>query len=80
MILNFDDYRNLMYSNVPPRYLIIYGNNSDPAFVTALNEYVLWKKQKGADVDVASTASNEAGNTTTTIKNYIQNAPQGHYG
>ena len=74
MILNFDDYRNLMYSNVPPRYLIIYGNNSDPAFVTALNEYVLWKKQKGADVDVASTASNEAGNTTTTIKNYIQNA------
>ena len=74
MILNFDDYRDLMYSNVPPRFLLIYGNNSDPAFTTALNEYVLWKKQKGADVDVASTASGQAGSSTTTIKNYIQNA------
>ncbi|MBW6514258.1 MAG: T9SS type A sorting domain-containing protein [Candidatus Syntrophosphaera sp.] len=74
MILNFDDYRYIMYSNVPPRYLIIYGTNSDPNFTTALNEYVLWKKQKGADVDLASTAANEAGSSTTTIKNYIQNA------
>ncbi|MDD4224297.1 MAG: C25 family cysteine peptidase [Candidatus Cloacimonetes bacterium] len=74
MILNFDDYRDIMHHNVPPRYLLIHGDNSDPAFITALNEYVLWKRQKGADVDVASTASNEAGSSTTTIKNYILNA------
>jgi len=72
MILNFDDYRHQMYSSVPPRYLIIHGQNADPSFVTALNEYVLWKSQKGADVDVASTASDQAGTSTTTIKNYIQ--------
>lgn len=71
MILNFDDYRHQMYSNVPPRYLIIYGQNSDSNFTTALNEYVLWKRQKGADVDIASTASGEAGSSTTSIKNYI---------
>jgi hypothetical protein len=74
MILNFDDYRNLMYSNTPPRYLLIYGNNTDQNYINAINEFVLWKKQKGADVDIASTASNEAGSSTTTIKNYIQNA------
>lgn len=73
-ILNFDDYRYQMYSNVPPRYLIIYGNNTDPNFATALNEYVLWKKQKGAIVDVANTSSGQAGSSTTTIKAYIQNA------
>ncbi|NLN85887.1 MAG: T9SS type A sorting domain-containing protein [Candidatus Cloacimonetes bacterium] len=74
MILNFDDYRYLMFSNQPPRYLIIHGNSTDPAFLTALNEFVLWKKQKGADVDLASTASSEAGTSTSSIKNYIQTA------
>ena len=33
---------------------------------------MLWKRQKGADVDLASTASSEAGSSTTSIKNYIQ--------
>jgi len=74
IILNYDDYRNLMYANTPPRYLIIYGNNTDPNFITAMNEFVLWKRQKGADVDLASTAANEAGSSTTSIKNYIQAA------
>jgi len=73
IILNFNDYRNTMVANTPPRYLIIYGNNTDTNFANALNEYVLWKKQKGADVMVASTATSEAGNSTTSIKNYIQN-------
>lgn len=72
MILNYGDYRDAVVTNTPPRYLIIYGTNSDTNFTSALNEYVLWKKQKGADVMVASTAANEAGNTTTSIKNYIQ--------
>ncbi|MDP3114242.1 MAG: C25 family cysteine peptidase [Candidatus Cloacimonadaceae bacterium] len=74
MILNFNDYRNPMYANVPPRYLIIYGTTTDQNFHTALNGYILWKKQKGADVDVASTATNSAGSSTTSIKNYIQSA------
>jgi len=73
-ILNFDDYRYQMYSNTPPRYLLIHGNNTDQNFLNALNEFVLWKRQKGADVDVASTAASSAGTTTTSIKNYIQSA------
>jgi hypothetical protein len=71
-ILNFSDYRDRVVTNAPPRYLLIYGNNTDPTFLTALDNFVLWKRQKGADVTVASTAANEAGTSTTTIKNYIQ--------
>ncbi len=71
-IFNFDDYRNIVDYNVPPRYLIIHGNNTDPNFIAALDEYVLWKRQKGADVDVANTSSGSAGSSTTSIKNYIQ--------
>lgn len=73
-ILNFGDYRNLMYPATPPRYLIIYGNNTDPNFASALNDYALWKRQKGADVTVANTSSGQAGSSTTTIKAYIQAA------
>jgi len=73
MILNYADYRDAVVAQTPPRYLIIYGTNTDPNFTDALNGYVLWKKQKGADVMVASTATSEAGNSTTSIKNYIQN-------
>ncbi|HNT52143.1 MAG TPA: C25 family peptidase propeptide domain-containing protein, partial [Candidatus Syntrophosphaera sp.] len=61
VILNFDDYRYQMYASTPPRYLIIYGNNTDANFTTALNAFVLWKRQKGADVDVANTSSGSAG-------------------
>ncbi|MDZ4182385.1 MAG: C25 family cysteine peptidase, partial [Candidatus Cloacimonadaceae bacterium] len=74
IILNFNDYRQLMYANVPPRYLIIHGTTTDQNFHTALNAYVLWKKQKGADVDVANTSTASAGSSTTSIKNYIQSA------
>ena len=73
-ILNFDDYRYQMFSRTPPRYLLIHGNNTDPNFLNAINDFVLWKRQKGADVDVATTAAGSAGTTTTTIKNYIQTA------
>lgn len=73
-ILNFDDYRSALYAHTPPRYLIIYGNNTDPNFVNALNDYVLWKRQKGANVDLANTSSGSAGSSTTTIKAYIQTA------
>lgn len=73
MILNYADYRNYVVANTPPRYLIIYGTNTDPNFTSALNSFVLWKRQKGADVMIASTASNEAGSSTSTITAYIQN-------
>ncbi|MDD4309462.1 MAG: C25 family cysteine peptidase, partial [Candidatus Cloacimonetes bacterium] len=71
MILNFGDYRNAVVANTPPRILMIYGNNTDATYLAALNEFFLWKRQKGADVMVASTASTEAGSSTTSIKNYI---------
>lgn len=72
MILNYADYRSAMYANTPPRYLMIYGTNTDPNYLAAINEFALWKRQKGADVMLASTATAEAGSSTTSIKAYIQ--------
>ncbi|HON32031.1 MAG TPA: C25 family cysteine peptidase, partial [Candidatus Syntrophosphaera thermopropionivorans] len=74
IIFNFDDYRDLIDTHIPPRYLIIYGNNSDTNYISSINSFALWKRQKGADVSLASTASTEAGSSTTSIKSYIQNA------
>ncbi|PKN75835.1 MAG: gingipain R [Candidatus Cloacimonetes bacterium HGW-Cloacimonetes-2] len=70
-LLNYNDYRNLIPVNSPVRYLLLYGNNTEPAFVQALDDYVLWKRQKGADVRVVSTST--AGTSTTAIKTYLQN-------
>ncbi|MDD3534808.1 MAG: C25 family cysteine peptidase [Candidatus Cloacimonetes bacterium] len=72
-ILNFEDYRHLLLANTPPRYLIIHGNTTDNTFLNALNAYVLWKRQKGADVDIATTATNSAGSSTSSIQTYIRN-------
>ena len=72
LILNFDDYRDIVYANTPPRYLIIHGNTTDATFHTALDNYALWKRQKGADVDVFSTASNQAGSSTSSIQSFIR--------
>lgn len=72
LILNYDDYRGAMLANVPPRILIIYGNSTDANYLAAINDFALWKRQKGAEVNLASTATGQAGTTTTTIKNYIQ--------
>lgn len=71
-IQNYHDYRDIMIASTPPRYLIIYGNNTDTNFHTALDNYVLWKRQKGADVDVFSTASNQAGSSTSSIQTFIR--------
>ena len=70
VILNFDDYRNYIVPNAPPRYLIIYGNSTDNSYLTKVNDFAFWKKQKGADLRLVSTAV--TGTTTTAIKNYIQ--------
>jgi hypothetical protein len=41
-------------------------------FLTKLNEFVTWKRQKGYEVNVVSTAQT-GGTSNTSIKNYIQN-------
>ncbi|MEF3694393.1 MAG: C25 family cysteine peptidase, partial [Candidatus Cloacimonadota bacterium] len=69
--LNYDDYRWMVPVNVPPRYVVIHGNSSDPNFVQSVNNFVLWKRQKGADVRVASTTV--TGTSNTAIKAYLQN-------
>ncbi len=53
-----------------PSYLFIYPNNA--ALLSELEDLTDWKHQKGFEVTLASTA--ETGTTTTSIKNYIQNA------
>ncbi len=70
-ILNFADYRDGMVANTPPKYLIIYGSNTDPGFLSSLNAFSFWKKQKGAEVRQVSTAV--TGTTNTAIKAFIQN-------
>ncbi|MBM4403803.1 MAG: gingipain R, partial [Candidatus Cloacimonetes bacterium] len=71
MVLNFDDYRDVVIANTPPRYLVVHGNYVNTSFSEAIDSFVFWKKQKGADVDVVSTAL--TGTQNTQIKSYIQN-------
>lgn len=73
LIQNYDAYRSLLVANTPPRYLIIHGNTTDNTFIAALNAYATWKRQKGADVDIATTAANSAGASTSSIQTYIRN-------
>jgi hypothetical protein len=35
-----------MVANTPPKNLIIYGNNSEPAYINAINEYAFWKGKR----------------------------------
>jgi len=69
-IINFADYRNLVMAPQNARVLIIHGSSSDATFLSKLNEFVAWKRQKGFEVNVASTSV--AGTSNTAIKNYIQ--------
>jgi len=74
LILNYDNFRDESVPTEQPVLLIIYPIGGDATFTTKLDELVRWKKQKGYLVYVASTAVGEAGSSTTTIKDYIQNA------
>jgi Peptidase family C25/Propeptide_C25/HYDIN/CFA65/VesB-like, Ig-like domain len=70
-ILNY----NVVASNTDniyqePCYLFIYPNNT--AVLNTLENLSNWKKLKGYEVHLASTT--ETGTSTTSIKNYIQNA------
>lgn len=68
-VLNFEDYRGAIVAGIPPRILIIHGAYTNTLFQSTLDEFVLWKRQKGANVDVANFA---AGVSNTTVKQYIQ--------
>ena len=72
MIQNYADYRDIMVPNTPPRYLIIHGNTTDVNFHNAMDNFAHWKRQKGADVDVFSTASNQAGSSNSSIQTFIR--------
>ena len=72
-IQNYHEYRDLMVANTPPRYLIIHGQSQDVVFNTALNGFATWKRQKGADVDIANTSSSSAGSSSSSIRTYIRN-------
>lgn len=69
-IANFADYRNLVTAPAQPRVLIVHGNSTDSTFLTKLNEFVTWKRQKGFEVSTVSTAQT-GGTSNTAIRNYI---------
>lgn len=69
-ILNFPDFRNLVQGPQNPKALIIHGEYNNSIFNAKLKEFVAWKRQKGMDVTVASTAV--AGNNSVAIKAYIK--------
>lgn len=71
-VLNHSTYLTRDAEYQKPNLLVIYGYLNDPAYTTKMNEYLQWKKQLGYTVTAVSTQT--TGNTSTAIKNYIQNA------
>jgi len=69
-VLNYGDYRDALIAGTPPKIVLLHGTYADPVYQNMLNEYALWKRQKGADVLLLSTA--EAGSSNTAIKAYLQ--------
>lgn len=70
LILNYADYRTDPVPETPPRIVILYGAYADNTFLTLLNNFALWKRQKGADVTVVNTT--QTGSSNTSIKSYLQ--------
>lgn len=71
LILNYRDFRTGLIANTPAKIVIIYGAYADATFQQKLANYVLWKRQKGAEVSLISTAV--TGVSSTEIKEYLQN-------
>jgi len=71
LILNYRDFRPDTVPVTPDRIIMIYGSYSDPSFLDKLNQFAMWKRQKGADVRLISTSV--TGTSNTAIKSYIQN-------
>ncbi len=72
-------YQNYVFNYSPTssredltRYPIKYVIISDPMFEAQLEPFIDWKIQKGFEVIVGYTNDPAVGNTTTSIKNYIQ--------
>lgn len=67
-----------LINSAPVTYVIV----SDPMFQEALQPFVAWKRLKGFHVIEAYTNNPTVGNTTTSIKNYLQgiyhNPPEGY--
>jgi hypothetical protein len=70
LILNYNESRDVALPYNPERILVIRHSSTDQTFLNKFNEFVMWKKQKGYEVAVATTT--ETGTNTSTIKNYIQ--------
>ncbi|HPI43570.1 MAG TPA: C25 family cysteine peptidase, partial [Candidatus Cloacimonas acidaminovorans] len=73
LILNYESLRQtreIDYRN--PVMLVIYGNYTDTNYLSKINEFVTWKKQRGFIVNAVSTGV--TGITNTNIKSYIQTA------
>lgn len=70
LILNYEQMLDRDVTYTSPRLLVIYGNYSDATYLSKVNEYVTWKKQKGYLVTAVSTAT--TGTTDVAIKTYIQ--------
>ncbi len=73
LILNYESLRQtreIDYRN--PVMLVIYGNYTDTNYLSKINEFVTWKKQRGFIVNAVSTGV--TGTTNTNIKSYIQTA------
>lgn len=58
-----------LITNVPVTYIVV----SDPMFETTLQSFVEWKTQKGFRVIEAYTDDPLVGNTSETIKSYLEN-------
>ena len=69
LVVNHGAYRDFEFPPTTPiSYLII----SSPDFISGIQPFVQWKESIGYEVYVASTE--ETGSTTTSIRNYIQDA------
>ena len=68
-----------LITDAPATYVIV----SDPMFQATLQPFIAWKTKKGFKVIEAYTNNPEVGNTTTSIKTYLQGLyntpPAGYY-
>ncbi len=70
LVSNYAQIRDEMPDYQKPSLLIVY--KTDANLQAVIDQLASWKRQKGFEVNLASTAV--AGNSTTSIKAYIQNA------
>jgi len=68
-VLNNEENEKSNLTQYPVKFVIV----SDIMFQSALQPFIEWKTQKGFKVVEAYTNDPQVGNTTTSIKNYLQN-------